>query len=608
MQLTNKFLVAVLIVVGVGLYLPSFGNGLFWDDDDFILHNAYIQDTQYLPKLFSENVIAGSGLVSNYWRPVLLLVFSAEWHAWGSWVPGWHMVNTVFHAMNAVLLFWILISIKQLNNLTIKHTNEIASYHTMTGGERWVAFFVALLFLIHPVQVEAVVYANSLGDSLSVFFMFVGVLCFQKFLTGRDETDRTHRSYMTYRTYSFLVASVFCYLLALMSKETAIIMPGLLALVALMDYRTCQTDRTNRTYGSYIKMLLPFVVTAIGYLILRATVLNFKNSFNLYDQQNAFTDSLWVRLLTFCKIIVEYVKLIFWPKHLHMERSLEFATSILDAQVIIGAAIIVGLFIVAWKSWKNYSLITFGILWFFIALVPTSNILVPINGLLYEHWLYVPVVGAGIALLGAFGYLFEHYRSYRTNRTDRTDKTDRINRPDGEAYRDDKTYMSYRSYMRNTILTLVTIVVTVLSIRTIYRIQDWRDPIIFYKQTLQYAPHSYRIVNNLAMSLANVGKTAEAIGYYQTAIELDSANPVAYHNLANAYASLGQLDKASQLYEKALEMDPKFLYSYGKLIQLLVHLQDYRKALLVLDKYEQQIGKIAELEALRTDLESRIVR
>jgi len=107
-HISNSFLVACLIVIGFIVYMLSFQNGLFWDDDDFILKNAYIQDTQYLPKLFSENVIAGAGLVSNYWRPVLLSVFTIEWHLWGAWAPGWHIVNTLFHVGDGVLLFWIL--------------------------------------------------------------------------------------------------------------------------------------------------------------------------------------------------------------------------------------------------------------------------------------------------------------------------------------------------------------------------------------------------------------------------------------------------------------------------------------------------------------------
>ena len=605
MRLSNKFLATVLVVVGLATYALSFGNGLFWDDDDFILHNAYIQDTQYLPKLFSENVIAGSGLVSNYWRPVLLLVFSAEWHAWGDWAPGWHMVNALFHVTNGVLLFWILLRIlpviarnESSSDVAIYSGNlwgllrrlqgqsprndrgegEIAASPpaggllAMTGGGKWMAFFVALVFLVHPVQVEAVAYANSLGDSLSVFFMFLGVLCLERFLDLR----RTNR---TYKTYMMLGVSVICYPLALMSKETAIVMPGLLVLVALQDYKTHKSYQTYKTYRTHISRLLrnlwPFAVIALTYLALRATTLNFKNSFNLYGQSNVFTDNLWVRLLTFCKIIVEYSKLIFWPANLHMERSLAFATSFFDGQVILGLVMIIGLLTTAWWFWRRNFLISFGIFWFFVALVPTSNILVPINGLLYEHWLYVPIAGLAVALVGLVSFMADRsHKSYRSNRT----------------------YMTY------AIAVIGTLVVVGMILRTVTRIQDWREPVTFYKQTLQFVPKDYKILNNLGMVLANRGDLPESIGYYNLAIAEDSSNPVAYHNLANTYAGLGNLPLAIEFYKKALEQDPEFLYSYGKLIQVYSLLGKWELALGVVDRYERQVGKTEELEQARQAL------
>lgn len=580
MQLTKNLLATVLVVVGLSTYALSFGNGLFWDDDDFILHNAYIQDAQYLPKLFSENVIAGSGLVSNYWRPVLLLVFSAEWHLWGEWAPGWHMVNTGFHVVNGLLLFWLLQTILNVTAEGDKSFGLYKAYRT------YIAFFVALIFLVHPVQVEAVAYANSLGDSLSVFFMFVGIWCFQKFLrlvsyqvtiqysesynliggTGAVITKTRNNSY---KAYTCLGASVLCYLLALMSKETAIVMPGLLALMALRNYKT---------YKPYIIQLLPFVAVIVTYLILRATTLNFKNSFNLYDQSNVFTDSLWVRLLTFCKIIVEYVKIIFWPAHLRMERGLAFATSAFDPQVILGVLIIIGLFVTVWWFWRRNFLISFGILWFFIAMVPTSNILVPINGLVYEHWLYVPVVGAAAALAGLVSFWAD--RLYRNGRT-------------------------YKPYI---IIAVVVLTLLCLIARTIIRIQDWREPVVFYKQTLKFAPKDYKILNNLGMVLANKGDLQESINYYNLAIAEDSRNPIAYHNLANTYAGLGDLNLAVEYYKKALEQDPRFLYSYGKLIQVYDLLGRWGLALGVLDRYETLIGKTQELEQARVFLNGELAR
>jgi len=152
--------VLLLIVLGFSLYANSFQNQMFWDDDDFIINNQYIKNWRYFPKYFSENVIAGAGLVSNYWRPMLLTLFSLQWHLWKNWTPGYHFVNTSFHVANAILLFFILFYIFKNYILSI---------------------LASLIFLAHPLQTEAVTYVSGLGDPLSVFFIFLGILFYLKF-------------------------------------------------------------------------------------------------------------------------------------------------------------------------------------------------------------------------------------------------------------------------------------------------------------------------------------------------------------------------------------------------------------------------------------------
>ena len=63
---TNRGAVVILIALGVAIYVHSLGNEMFWDDDDFILKNRYVKDWHYFPKYFSENLVAGSFLNSNY--------------------------------------------------------------------------------------------------------------------------------------------------------------------------------------------------------------------------------------------------------------------------------------------------------------------------------------------------------------------------------------------------------------------------------------------------------------------------------------------------------------------------------------------------------------
>lgn len=537
MKFSNAFLAAALFVVGMALYATSFGNAMFWDDDDFILRNRYIQDVQYLPQLFTENVIAGSGLVSDYWRPVLLLVFSAEWYAWGDAPAGWHAVNAAFHAANGVLLFFLLLWVFRWLGASGK--DEPKRPHTYMQAA---ASGVALLFLVHPVQVEAVAYVNSLGDSLSTFFLLASLLLYTEYLTQLRS--------------GYYAAAVALYPLALMSKETAIVLPGL-ALVAdaLFVLPSAQLSAVRRWARGAVGRMAPFAVLAAAYVAARVTVLNFKNSLNLYNQATAYTESIWIRLLTFCKVLWEYVQLLVWPRVLHMERHMESATSLFDLQVLLGAGVVLVLSIIAVRVWcRGSRLPVFGLLWFLIALAPTSNIAVPINGVLYEHWLYVPLIGMGVFVAGLALQLGDYWRdwTYGSNRTNKTYRTNNTNR----------TY---------AVLWVGGLVVVALCARSVVRIREWADPVRFYTQTVQYAPQSYRILNNLAMELADRGDLAESIPYYERAVALDPNNPVAQYNLGNTYAALGKLDEALTQYERSVAVDPAFVYVYRPLIGL--HLQ-----------------------------------
>ena len=144
--------VVLIVLVGMIAYHNCLPNEMFWDDDDFINNNRFIKDFHYWPLWFSQNMVAGSYVVSNYWRPLLLAVFAIEWHWWQNWVYGWHAVSVSVHILTAVTLYFLL--------------NRLSANNLL-------ALLTALIFVAHPVHNETVVYVNSMGDSLAAFFRFI---------------------------------------------------------------------------------------------------------------------------------------------------------------------------------------------------------------------------------------------------------------------------------------------------------------------------------------------------------------------------------------------------------------------------------------------------
>ena len=117
---------------------------------------------------------------------------------------------------------------------------------------------------------------------------------------------------------------------------------------------------------------------------------------------------------------------------------------------------------------------------------------------------------------------------------------------------------------------------------------EWRDPIIFYNQTLQYAPDSYRVINNLGMAYADSGDNEKAKEMYLRAIALDDSVAVAYHNLGNTYRELEQEYLAIENFKTAIKKDPGFVYSYNALIQLYLDEENYDAVAVWLEQLNEQ--------------------
>ena len=189
----NLILIAGLIVIGFFIYAFNLQNPLFWDDDEWIKGNIFVHSFSYLTELFTQNVEAGFGLSSNYYRPLLLLSFAFNYVIHGIQPLGYHLLSNSIHIANGVLVFLLL----------SRFINLRAS------------FIAALLFLIHPVQTEAVAYISGRGDPMSVFFMLLGFWFYIKSLNIQILKSR-----YIYRSLS-LISAVF----AILSRETAILFP-----------------------------------------------------------------------------------------------------------------------------------------------------------------------------------------------------------------------------------------------------------------------------------------------------------------------------------------------------------------------------------------------
>jgi tetratricopeptide (TPR) repeat protein len=522
--------VVILCVVTFCLYFFSLFNQFVWDDEQFIYRNEYVKNFA-VSRIFTTNTVDGAGEISNYYRPLTTLSFALDYQFWQLNPFGYHLVNTLFHIATGVLLYMLLKRLKFSKPLS---------------------FATALIFLIHPLQTEAIAYANSRGDSLFSFFLMISLILHTLLFETKELKIRIYENSITVPKVLIFSGVLLTFTASILSKEIGLAGLGLHGLVIARYFLLNSEGKKyfSKNWFLFFKdniwsvgSFLVSVLIAVVYLLLRSSVLNFSNTFNFYDYTSIYSESLAVRLLTFFKIIFIYIKLFFIPYPLHMERDTAIITSGLNAWLFAFIVLCIALGAISYWQWKKYrkTTILFGWAWLSIMLVPVSGI-IAINGLLYEHWLYLPLVG----------FFIITYESLE---------------------------LISKKLVKDTIAKyFFFFVVIVLSFLTIRQNYFWSSPIRLYNHLLQYTD-SARIHNNLAMAYSDQGMYQEALEHYKIGLAYGQAYPQIYHNIGNTYAALGDTANAEISYKKALEISPEFYHTYTNLINVYIQQNKFDAAL-----------------------------
>lgn len=501
-------IIILLSFIGILTYLPSFSGQLFWDDKDFITQNEYVKNFQ-IDKFFTAQAVEGSGKVSNYFRPLQFSLYAVMYNFFGHSPLAFHTLSIVAHiaaTISVYIFFTMLFSKFMIHNSQLSPLNS------------YIPALISLLFLVHPVQTEAVSYVSGFSDPLVALLGFTTLTTF--LLAHRKELK-----------ISWLLISFFAFLCTLLAKENGIIFGGILFLLAFYF-----NILKERNLLRFFITVAPIFLLILGYLLYHTHSIDVTDMKLLYGEA-PYTNSILVRLSMFFSLLPTYIGILFVPYTLFYER--DFTIHILNSpwnstSIITGITIVVLFFILLIRPKQHlkirsyYSVFLF--LSFFISFIPYTG-LVLINGIMYEHFLYIPLI-----FFFAFCILL-------------------INE-----------YVPKRYY--TGILLLLISYFLLLIVRSWFRQLDWRDPIRLYRQTLVHAPNSFRVRNNLGMALQEQGNSDAAMQEYTKVIELNPQIPNAYHNIGNIYFEKKEYKDAEAYYRKAIAVEPYFGYSYAALLKL----------------------------------------
>jgi len=307
-------------------------------------------------------------------RPMLMLTYWLNYHTSGGNPYPYHLVNVLLHLFSGVLVF-----------LIVRKLLEWA------GTETWprepVAIFAGGLFLLHPLQTEAVAYVASRSENLSVFLFYAAFAVFLYRSSGAISFRR-----------ALAVGVLFA--AAVASKEHTAVLPALLLLTDYYWNPGFSFQGVKRNWRLYVP------VGVIGALGLAFVLSKLAES----DTAGFHVKGLpwYLYFATQCKVIWIYVRMFVLPYGQNVDHDYAMATSVFDPLAVAGMAALLGVAGAAWWYRKRFPVASYGVFVFLLLLAPTSSF-VPIKDALVERRVYLPMIGLLLVVAG----LLRHWRTNR---------------------------------------------------------------------------------------------------------------------------------------------------------------------------------------------------
>jgi len=477
----NKYLfIGLLIIIGICVYANTFQGDFVWDDQHLIVNNVFVKDWSNLGKVFTTNFHHFDFGSSNFYRPLVAVSLMTNYSLGKLNVFGYHLVNLLFHLANAFLIWWLV-------KIILKDDEK--------EGERYdlIAGLCALVFLIHPLQVNAISYIAGRPTLMGGFFALASLAFFIKY----QKTTRI----------SYYVLTIIMFLLGLISKETAVLIP-----FSFLAYHLIFCKRDRKSFLIYILLVIIIII----YTVSRHTIFDFSKGIT----STSVICNMPCRVATFLKSLLVYYRLMFMPLDLQMERTIQPAKFFFEGLASFSLGILVLYSALLYFYRKHKSLIFFTG-FFFINLLPYAGIF-PLNAFIAEHWLY-------LSLPGFFFIVFSVV-----------------------------TQPLRIKFVNIARWVLIVLFFTFFMLVTITYNTVWKDEIALYNYVLKYTPGSIRVRSNLGAIYFARGMFDEAIRILENAAKIAPTHAEVHNNLGACYHRVGRIKDGILSYQRAIALRPDY--------------------------------------------------
>lgn len=472
------------------IYSRTLSVPFIWDDTQNISLNPLIRDMHYFADL---KLLESQGARATLFfarRYVGFLTFAMNYRLNGLDVRGYHVVNILIHMATASAVY--------LLTLLLMQTPRVRG-STLGPFAIDIAFGVALLFAVHPLQTQAVTYIVQRFASLAALF-YISSLAFYAF-------SRMSQRKLT--SYGALAASVLCAVLAMKTKEHTFTLPFAAVLIEFVFFE----GSFKKNFWSLVPLLCTLPI--VPYTIFSSDL--WGQSFEGATRLET-TLPRHVYFFTQIPVILTYIGMLFLPIRQNIDHQVKIYYSAMNAPVILSTIALMSLVLLAIylisrgrRGGDGVLLLPgFGILFFFLALSVESSVF-PIADLMFEHRVYLPSVGAAIAVSVGLCSAFVHAGKF-------------VN-------------------PSRAMLVIVAAIALLLAAATVKRNELWRTEIGIWQDAVSKSPLKPTAQNGLGCAYYLAGKLDESIAALTKAVELNLEYAEAHGNLGIAYIKNAQWEK-----------------------------------------------------------------
>jgi tetratricopeptide (TPR) repeat protein len=468
----------VLVLVTFAVFAPAI-QFRFLDYDD----GLYVSENRHVLGGLNRSGLeyAFTTIDAGNWMPVTWLSLELDATLYGNWPAGYHFTNILLHCSSVLLLFLAL--------------------ERMTKAF-WCSALAVVLFAIHPLRQESVVWLGERKGVLSTFFWMLGLLAYARY------TEK--RSFLRYAAVALWLV------LGLLSKPMLIMFPfGLL----LLDFWPLQRCEAN--FAALRVKFWPLFLEKIPLLLLCGALTAI--AFWAQSQTGALSvmpSSILEKILHVLDDYMIYLRHIFWPVQLAIPYPME---TISWTRAVLSGCLAIGVSTVAVYSARSLPWLTTGWFWFLVTFVPVIGLVQLSHTFVADRYSYVPFIG--VAVIIAWGM--------------------------------DSLAKKFPASQKIVIFASLGLcfVAAAVNCATLSR---WKDSVSLFSDSIKKGLHPVAC-NNLAVALNSQGDYSEALRYADLAIQLQSRypEPGAFITRGISHEGLGDYDKAIEDYTTALNLDPR---------------------------------------------------